>query len=242
MHVFDCLSITVNVQSIAIERSVAEDLPGQLVVYRGGFREQYKRLIIMSSALMARLQNRITGAYGATVKTRSWSQRNIVALLCLWFKKNATIDLLCRCTLADRSFFRHHRTVNSPWCICQAGRGRGRFLDGPYESFQWWSPALLSARSSLPAPALGSPSFSCYGHFEQLKENKGLGLASTMTHKWTTWSSKQMWMSLDWNKNKRQFEKQQKTLLLVSVFLVTFKRCSKLSSSTLRRCIRTESF
>lgn len=137
----------------------------------------------------------------------------------------------------------HHKTVNSPWCICQAGRGKGRFLDGPFESFQWWSPAPLSARSSLPAPALGSPSSSCYGHFEQLKENKGLGLASTMTCKRMTWSLKRKWMSLDWNENKIQFERQQRTPLLVSVCFSEWlwKRRSKMSSSTLKCCTRTGS-
>lgn len=124
------------------------------------------------------LQAWIKGAYGAICTTGSWSQRNIVALLCLWVKKKCSATLL--------SIYCIEASQDSPWCTCQAGRGRGRFLDGPYESFQWWSPALLSARSSLPAPALGSPSSSYSGHFEQLKENKGLGLASTMTCKWMT--------------------------------------------------------
>ncbi len=165
----------------------------------------------------------------------------------LWFKKKCNQSwtlLLIYCTdvyLQKGLFFRHYRTVNSPWCICQAGRGRGRFLDGPYESFQWWSPARLSARSSLPAPALGSPSSSYSGHFEQLKENKGLGLASTMTCKWLTWSSKPMWMLADWNKIKDNL-RNNRTLLLVSIFLVTFKRCSKFSSYKLRPYIRTQSF
>lgn len=115
--------------------------------------------------------------------------------------------------LRESSYFKCHRTVNSPWCICQAGRGRGRFLDGPYESFQWWSPALLSAHSSLPAPVSGSPSSSCYGHFEQLKENKGLGLASTMTCKLMSWSSILMWMSSERNQLiKRQHLKDNQGL------------------------------
>lgn len=158
----------------------------------------------------------MSSAFIDSLKKKRMDHRHSVALLCscIW---TVLTCLLWSCSLVERPFFSHSETVNSPWCICQAGRGKGRFLDGPFESFQWWSPALLSARNSLPAPALGSPSSSCYGHFEQLKENKGLGLASTMTCKRMTWSLKQKWMSLDWKKKKMQFEKQQRTLLLVSV-------------------------
>lgn len=220
---FYCLSL--HFQSIASDRVLVKicldsqwctcKLSGCI---RGGFRVQYKRLIIiMSFALTSSLQDQIKGAYSIISKTGSRSQRNIVSLSCMIHK-----DLLYKGISAEMFFFRHHRTVNSPWCICQAGRGRGRFLDGPYESFQWWSPARLSARSSLPAPALGSPSSSYSGHFEQLKENKGLGLASTMTCKRMIWSSKQMRMLVDWNKIKGNL-RNNRTLLLVSIFfLVTF--------------------
>lgn len=59
-------------------------------------------------------------------------------------------------------------TADLPWCIYQAGRGRGRFLDGPFESSQWSPLVQLSAQNLQPLQASGFPSSFYFGHFEQL--------------------------------------------------------------------------
>ena len=245
IHEFHCLSIRLNVKSISIERrrrgSAGEDLPGQVGGVRGSSwaavdvdsefsTGDWLSRWALHSGLVCQIRSKMQTLSPARCRVTG-SEKHCSSVIGM-IQVN---DPLCRCVLSERLCSRHCRTVNSPWCICQAGRGRGRFLDGPCESFQWCSPARLSARSSLPAPALGSLSSSYSGHFEQLKENKGLGLGvDNEACKWMTWSSRQTWTLVDGNAIKGILKKeQQKFVACKHIFFFRwwlFERCSKLSS------------